>query len=96
MLRSDTIFCGVFDGHGPFGHMVAKKVRDALPLKLYTEWKITSSGDDSPHQNGGASGSMNSEELAAVRIDDEESEPLNADVYIKLPDTYPIVKKSLL
>ncbi|KAM0040114.1 putative protein-serine/threonine phosphatase [Helianthus debilis subsp. tardiflorus] len=32
--RRDTVFCGVFDGHGPFGHMVAKRVRDSLPLKL--------------------------------------------------------------
>ncbi|KAG0475531.1 hypothetical protein HPP92_015217 [Vanilla planifolia] len=24
---TDTIFCGVFDGHGPLGHMVARKVR---------------------------------------------------------------------
>ncbi|KAJ4975991.1 hypothetical protein NE237_001097 [Protea cynaroides] len=30
----DAIFCGVFDGHGPYGHLVARKVRDALPLKL--------------------------------------------------------------
>ena len=27
-------FCGIFDGHGPHGHLVARKVRDALPLKL--------------------------------------------------------------
>ncbi|AQK59108.1 probable protein phosphatase 2C 14 [Zea mays] len=32
--RDDTIFCGVFDGHGPYGHLVAKRVRDLLPLKL--------------------------------------------------------------
>lgn len=32
--RTDTVFCGVFDGHGPYGHMVAKQVRDSLPLKL--------------------------------------------------------------
>ncbi|KAK1649117.1 hypothetical protein QYE76_066922 [Lolium multiflorum] len=32
--RSDTVFCGVFDGHGPHGHLVARKVRDTLPLKL--------------------------------------------------------------
>ena len=32
--RSDTIFCGVFDGHGPHGHLVARKVRDTLPSKL--------------------------------------------------------------
>lgn len=31
---ADTVFCGVFDGHGPNGHIVAKRVRDLLPLKL--------------------------------------------------------------
>lgn len=38
--KEDTIFCGVFDGHGPFGHMVAKKVRDSLPLKLNAQWEL--------------------------------------------------------
>ncbi|XP_022992278.1 probable protein phosphatase 2C 33 isoform X1 [Cucurbita maxima] len=38
--KADTIFCGVFDGHGPFGHMVAKKVRDSLPLKLSAQWEL--------------------------------------------------------
>lgn len=33
-MPEDAIFCGVFDGHGPHGHLVARKVRDALPLKL--------------------------------------------------------------
>ncbi|XP_052207740.1 probable protein phosphatase 2C 52 isoform X2 [Diospyros lotus] len=33
-LSDDVTFCGVFDGHGPHGHLVARKVRDALPLKL--------------------------------------------------------------
>lgn len=28
------IFCGVFDGHGPSGHKVARYVRDTLPSKL--------------------------------------------------------------
>lgn len=28
------MFCGVFDGHGPNGHLVAKRVRDLLPVKL--------------------------------------------------------------
>ncbi|KAL8105921.1 hypothetical protein AgCh_029653 [Apium graveolens] len=30
--RADTIFSGVFDGHGPYGHMVAK--REELEEKL--------------------------------------------------------------
>ena len=33
-LSEDTIFCGVFDGHGRHGHLVARTVRDALPTKL--------------------------------------------------------------
>lgn len=33
-MSEDTIFCGVFDGHGPYGHLVARKVRDTLPIKL--------------------------------------------------------------
>lgn len=37
--RKDTVFCGVFDGHGPYGHLVAKRVRDSLPLKLSSHWE---------------------------------------------------------
>lgn len=33
-MSEDVTFCGVFDGHGPNGHQVARKVRDALPIKL--------------------------------------------------------------
>ncbi|KAI4342872.1 hypothetical protein MLD38_027438 [Melastoma candidum] len=32
--RKDMVFCGVFDGHGPYGHVVSRRVRDFLPLKL--------------------------------------------------------------
>ncbi|KAH9619940.1 hypothetical protein KSS87_001307 [Heliosperma pusillum] len=33
-MANDVTFCGVFDGHGPHGHLVAQKVRDILPLLL--------------------------------------------------------------
>lgn len=33
-MSEDATLCGVFDGHGPHGHLVARKVRDTLPLKL--------------------------------------------------------------
>ena len=33
-MSEDAIFCGIFDGHGPHGHLVARKVRDVLPIKL--------------------------------------------------------------
>nr|CAD1817516.1 unnamed protein product [Ananas comosus var. bracteatus] len=39
------IFCGVFDGHGPFGHHVASLVRDTLPSKLYALLSSTHSID---------------------------------------------------
>lgn len=32
----DSFFCGVFDGHGPSGHEVAKYIRDYLPSKIST------------------------------------------------------------
>lgn len=35
-MAEDMTFCGVFDGHGPYGHLVARKVRDTLPLKLFS------------------------------------------------------------
>ncbi|KAJ6798999.1 putative protein phosphatase 2C 66 [Iris pallida] len=95
-LRSDTIFCGVFDGHGPYGHLVARKVRDSLPIKLCTQWKANGSGEDSPHQNGSASGSLNSEETASINIVEDLCEPLNVDENVKLPEMYPILKQSLL
>ena len=65
--KADTTFCGVFDGHGPSGHLVAKKVRDSLPLKLNSLWELISSS-----KNGlvggskGALGSLKSEEIAST------------------------------
>lgn len=35
----DTVFCGVFDGHGPLGHLVARRVRDSIPSKLVHYWQ---------------------------------------------------------
>ncbi|KAL8517803.1 hypothetical protein ACS0TY_009211 [Phlomoides rotata] len=44
--RTDTVFCGVFDGHGPYGHRVAKQVRDSLPLKLSTHFEVDIRSDE--------------------------------------------------
>ncbi|CAA0821258.1 Probable protein phosphatase 2C 33 [Striga hermonthica] len=44
--RTDTVFCGVFDGHGPYGHMVAKQVRDSLPLKLSANLGVDLKSDE--------------------------------------------------
>ncbi|KAJ4915932.1 putative protein phosphatase 2C 6 [Raphanus sativus] len=60
--RSDTVLCGVFDGHGPFGHMVAKRVRDMLPFTLSTQLKKTSEMDSTSVLN------------SATCIEEEEEE----------------------
>ncbi|KAE8731837.1 putative protein phosphatase 2C 18 [Hibiscus syriacus] len=70
--RSDTIFCGVFDGHGPFGHMVSNKVRDSLPIILCTQWKTSLTGDQSSlNKSENAPESTVSEDAASLSMDDE-------------------------
>lgn len=35
------IFCGIFDGHGNWGHYVAKRVRETMPPCLLHNWQET-------------------------------------------------------
>lgn len=35
------MFCGIFDGHGPWGHFVAKRVRESMPSSLLRNWQET-------------------------------------------------------
>ncbi|XVF28273.1 hypothetical protein REPUB_Repub15cG0015600 [Reevesia pubescens] len=37
--QEDMIFCGIFDGHGPWGHIVAKRVKESVPLSLLCNWQ---------------------------------------------------------
>ncbi|XP_020238497.1 probable protein phosphatase 2C 34 [Cajanus cajan] len=37
--QEDIIFCGVFDGHGHWGHLVSKRVRKLLPSLLLCNWQ---------------------------------------------------------
>lgn len=39
--QEDMIFCGIFDGHGPWGHFVAKRVRESMPRSLLCNWQET-------------------------------------------------------
>ncbi|XP_058114436.1 probable protein phosphatase 2C 66 [Magnolia sinica] len=94
--RDDTIFCGVFDGHGPFGHMVAKKVRDSLPVKLSTHWKANASDQSSLYESSSVLGSMNSEETASISMEDEWVESFDADENEKLPEMYTALKQAFL
>ncbi|CAM8960151.1 unnamed protein product [Rhodiola kirilowii] len=69
--RSDTVFCGVFDGHGPYGHMVAKRVRDSLPLKLSSHWEINVNGGGVLKQFSlNTNGSINSEDSSFINAEE--------------------------
>ncbi|KAL8171807.1 hypothetical protein V2J09_023611, partial [Rumex salicifolius] len=39
--QEDMIFCGIFDGHGPWGHYVAKRVSESMPSTLLQAWQET-------------------------------------------------------
>ncbi|XP_052207834.1 probable protein phosphatase 2C 6 isoform X2 [Diospyros lotus] len=88
--RSDTVFCGVFDGHGPYGHMVAKKVRDCLPILLASQWEANSNNDR--NEDGNATRSTNFEECT----DEELCEPLEVEENKKFPEMHQPLKKSML
>lgn len=89
--KKDTIFCGVFDGHGPHGHMVSKKVRDSLPLKLCSQWEVNSN----TNQKNSAVGSPDSEETASISMDDERCQS-DFDENENFPEMYLPLKRSLL
>ncbi|MQM07762.1 hypothetical protein Taro_040602, partial [Colocasia esculenta] len=54
--EKDTIYCGVFDGHGPLGHRVARHVRDVLPGKLSSEYKSLHTSTNEADDDGGDRG----------------------------------------
>ncbi|KAG9447474.1 hypothetical protein H6P81_013602 [Aristolochia fimbriata] len=94
--RTDTVFCGVFDGHGPFGHMVARRVRDSLPLKLSNHVEVNIGQDGGSRMNNSfVGGSTNSEESASLCLE-EEMRPTNLKEHDKHPDIYTTLQESFL
>ncbi|RAL41081.1 hypothetical protein DM860_008779 [Cuscuta australis] len=91
--RAGTIFCGVFDGHGPYGHMVARRVRDSLPLLLNTELEVKSSADPTvAMENGGINGNSQPEDF----LDDDLCDPTEAENNEKFPEIHVPLKRSIL
>lgn len=41
----------MFDGHGPWGHMISKEVRKSLPARLLNNWQRNLSMDYQPGKN---------------------------------------------
>lgn len=73
--------------------MVAKKVRDSLPLKLCTQWKASQSNQNGLQQDAIAPVNVNSEDGSIGK--DEWSEPVDT-VDEKLPEIYHVLRQSLL
>ncbi|KAK7374384.1 hypothetical protein VNO80_07814 [Phaseolus coccineus] len=95
--RQDTIFCGVFDGHGPFGHMVAKRVRDSLPLKLNAHWELNVSGEEVLKEISiNTAGSMNIEEAASASADEDSRVSVDAEETEKHPEIFQTLRESFL
>ncbi|KAF9683740.1 hypothetical protein SADUNF_Sadunf04G0045800 [Salix dunnii] len=92
---SDTVFCGVFDGHGPYGHLVAKKVRDSLPLIISTHWNPALQSCPSNTANAPAP-TTNSEDAASSSMDDESLGSIDVEDTEVKPDMYLPLKKSIL
>ncbi|CAJ1838780.1 unnamed protein product [Sphenostylis stenocarpa] len=71
--KEDAIFCGVFDGHGPYGHRVAKKVRDSFPLKLNAQWDLHNKNRDGLNDHSSATGCYKSEGNGFRQVDEKSS-----------------------
>lgn len=88
--RKDTTFCGVFDGHGPYGHLVARRVRDALPSKLMSIWKARMRGEEEQQEGSGV------EEIECAEEDEVDSEAETDEPTSKEPEMFAKWKDSFL
>ncbi|KAL9248280.1 hypothetical protein vseg_021622 [Gypsophila vaccaria] len=93
--RSDTVFCGVFDGHGPYGHMVAKKVRDSLPQKLNAQWEVNVK-DEVVKDISINSSDLNSADTSFTSADEESRVSVDVLDSEKQPDIFHVLKESFL
>ncbi|XVE90612.1 hypothetical protein DITRI_Ditri20bG0091700 [Diplodiscus trichospermus] len=95
--RTDTVFCGVFDGHGPYGHLVAKRVRDHLPLRLSSHWEVNISREDVLREISlNTAGSVNSEDTAFISADEESRASVDLEETEKHPEIFQTLKESFL
>lgn len=79
--------------------MVAKRVRDSLPLRLNTHWELNVSGDEPLKEISIiTAGSINSEEATLVSADEEPQVSIdgNAEETEKLPEIFHTLKESFL
>lgn len=74
---SDAVLCAVFDGHGPFGHLVSKRVRESLPSHISRHVLLLSSsgkpGEGAADCRGGSEGAhLQTEGAPCLTVDFED------------------------
>ncbi|XP_062223330.1 probable protein phosphatase 2C 14 isoform X2 [Phragmites australis] len=91
--RDDTIFCGVFDGHGPYGHLVAKRVRDLLPVKLSADL-----GTDEGRETSTSNIKSNAGEVGSPEHIDRGDTTISsvAEQNGEYPESFPALRTSFL
>ncbi|XP_030472263.1 probable protein phosphatase 2C 33 [Syzygium oleosum] len=94
--RTDTIFCGVFDGHGPYGHLVAKRVRDSLPLKVRAHWRVNLNSEDVREISIITTESMSPGETALVSAGEETRTSAELEETEKQVEIFQTLKESFL
>eukprot|EP00252_Welwitschia_mirabilis_P004758 TRINITY_DN1505_c0_g1_i2.p1 TRINITY_DN1505_c0_g1~~TRINITY_DN1505_c0_g1_i2.p1 ORF type:complete len:348 (-),score=36.43 TRINITY_DN1505_c0_g1_i2:1207-2250(-) len=94
--KKDTVFCGVFDGHGPFGHLVAKRVRDSLPSKLCSQWDALANGEGT--KQGESDKTIPEEETLDKewREEEEQEVVVEEESTKKVPEAFLAWKESFL
>lgn len=94
--RTDTVFCGVFDGHGPYGHMVAKRVRDSLPLKLSAHWEVNIKSDEVLREISLNTAGINAEGTSLLSADEDSRPSVDIEDTEKHLEIFHTLKESFL
>lgn len=83
----------MFDGHGPYGHLVAKRVRDLLPVKLGADLAMEDGRESSPSNIKG-----NTNEVDSTGRIDRGGTVISSEAEQngEYPDTFPALRASFL
>lgn len=77
--------------------MVAKRVRDSLPLKLSANWEVSLKGDGNIREtNLNGTGSMNSESTSFLASNEESRASVNVEGTENHENMFQILKESFL
>lgn len=86
----------MFDGHGPYGHMVAKRVRDSLPLKLSAHWEVNIKSDEVLREISLNTAGINAEGTSLLSADEDSRPSVDIEDTEKHLEIFHTLKESFL